>query len=457
MSLSRDLRALWHSRGFRRLTYTRVLSQSGDGMFQVGIATAFFFDPTQAGTARDIAIGFVILLAPFTLVGPFVGPLIDRWQRQRILVVGNLIRVVMVAAICAVLVVDSGTAKWALYTLALLALSVNRFLNAAMTAGIPKVVEPHQLLAANAIMPTLGTIAAAMGGAVGGIATFLAPTTSDASLALTALVGSSIGFGTAAWATTGLGRRKLGPEHPLESLHFAQQLRSLGHELRDGIVYLRARVTPFQALGVMAAQRLLYGVMFVAAILIARNILGDPAHPEQAIQKFTIVLGFAAVGFGLAAVITPAIVDRIPPKNWIVLSLLIGAAGQAVLAASSQAWALFTAAIVVSYAVQAAKIAVDTIVQRDTDDAVRGRAFTLYDMAFNVAFILSAVVGALVLPDSGYSRAAMAVLVVAYVVVAAVYSRAPTEPMPARVPTQREGYAEGKGSAGGNGDNEVDA
>jgi len=445
MSLSRDLRVLWRARGFRRLTYARLLSQGGDGMFQVGIATAFFFDPTQAGTAREIAIGFVILLAPFTLLGPFVGPLIDRWQRQRIVLVGNLIRVVMVGAICAVLVVDGPL--WMLYTLSLLALSVNRFLNAALTAGIPKVVEPHLLLTANAILPTLGTIAAAIGGAVGGIVTFVSPATSDSSLAFTALVGSGIAQAAAAAATTLLRRNELGPENPLESLHLAQQVRRLGGELGEGVAYLRARVTPFQALGVMAAQRLLYGVMFVAAILISRNILGDPDHPEQAVQKFTIVLGFAAVGFGLAAIITPSVANRMQPQRWIVISLVVGAIGQSILAVSSQSWALFTAAIVVSYAVQAGKIAVDTIVQRDTEDEVRGRAFTLYDMAFNLAFILSAVVGALLLPDSGYSRPVMIALVVAYLLVAAVYVRAPRSPMPAPVTEPLEDYSAADGSA----------
>jgi len=439
MSLSRDLRTLWHARGFRRLTYVRLVSQAGDGMFQVGIATAFFFDPTQAATARDIAIGFVILLAPFTLVGPFVGPLIDRWQRQRILLVGNLTRVAMVIAIYAVLLVDGP--DWILYTLALLALSVNRFLNAAMTAGIPKVVEPHELLAANAIMPTLGTIASAIGGAMGGIVTFIAPATSDSSLAMTALAGSGLALAAAAGTTLLLGRRQLGPETPLQALRLAHQVRQLGSELSEGVVYLKARVTPFQALGVMAAQRLLYGVMFVSAILISRNILGDPDHPEQAIQKFTIVLAFAAVGFGLAAVITPSVANRMQPQRWIVLSLLVGAAGQTVLAVSAQPWALFTAAIVVSYAVQAAKIAVDTIVQRDTEDAVRGRAFTLYDMAFNLAFILSAVVGALVLPDAGYSRRVTGALVAAYLIVAAIYVRAPRKPMPAPIPDQLADYS----------------
>jgi MFS family permease len=429
MSLSHDLRGLARTPGFRRLTYSRLLSQGGDGMFQVGIATAFFFDPTQAATARDIAVGFIILLAPFTIVGPFVGPLIDRWQRQRIILVGNVLRVAMVAGICAVLLADGPV--WALYGLALLALSVNRFLNAALTAGIPKVVRANELLAANSIMPTLGTIAAAIGGAIGGVVTFVAPSTSDSSLALAALVGSGLAFVAAAGATTLLGRRDLGPDHPLEKLHLAQQVRQLGRELAEGVSYLRARVTPFQALGVMAAQRLLYGVMFVAAILISRNILGDPGHPERAVQNFTIVLGFAAVGFGLAAIITPWLATRMEPQRWIIISLLIGAMGQAVLAASSEPWALLTAAVVVSYAVQAGKIAVDTIVQRDTEDSLRGRAFTLYDMAFNVAFILSAVVGALVLPDSGYSRAVIAGLVVAYLAVAAIYVRAPRVPLPA--------------------------
>ncbi len=87
--------------------------------------------------------------------------------------------------------------------------------------------------------------------------------------------------------------------------------------------------------------------------------------------------------------------------------------------------------MIVSFAVQAGKIAVDTIVQRDTEDHVRGRAFTLYDMAYNVAFISAAVIGALVLPDTGWSRPVMVGIAIAYVLVAALYSRTPREPSPA--------------------------
>ena len=425
MSLASDLRVLWRARGFRRLTYARLVSQGGDGMFQVGIATAFFFDPTHATSGRDIAIGFATLLAPFTIVGPFVGPLTDRWQRQRIVLVGNLVRLVLVAAILASVI--AGAPLWTLYALALLTLSVNRFLLAAMTAGLPQVVPPGELLAANSVLPTLGTLSAALGGALGAILSFASPSSSDSSIALAALTGAAIAFGVSSWLTTWLRRTELGPVVPLASLDFVHQVGVLVSELMDGVRHLAARRTPLHALGVMAAQRLLYGMLFVAAILMSRSVFGD-ASGADALANFTIVLGFAAIGFGIAAVVTPVFGERVDRHRWIVLCLIVGAVGQGLLALSTQVWALLTAAVVVSFAVQGAKIAIDTIIQRDTDDSVRGRAFTLYDVLYNVAFISAAVVAGWTLPDSGYSAPVMAGLVVAYLVVAAIYSRTPKHP-----------------------------
>ena len=394
-------------------------------MFQVGIATAFFFDPTHATSGRDIAIGFATLLAPFTIVGPFVGPLTDRWQRQRIVLVGNLVRLVLVAAILASVI--AGAPLWTLYALALLTLSVNRFLLAAMTAGLPQVVPPGELLAANSVLPTLGTLSAALGGALGAILSFASPSSSDSSIALAALTGAAIAFGVSSWLTTWLRRTELGPVAPLASLDFVRQVGVLVSELMDGVRHLAARRTPLHALGVMAAQRLLYGMLFVAAILMSRSVFGD-ASGADALANFTIVLGFAAIGFGIAAVVTPVFGERVDRHRWIVLCLIVGAVGQGLLALSTQVWALLTAAVVVSFAVQGAKIAIDTIIQRDTDDSVRGRAFTLYDVLYNVAFISAAVVAGWTLPDSGYSAPVMAGLVVAYLVVAAIYSRTPKHP-----------------------------
>ncbi len=55
-------------------------------MFQVGLATLFFFSPEKASTASGVAIAFAVLLLPFTIVGPWAGVLLDRWRRRQVLV-----------------------------------------------------------------------------------------------------------------------------------------------------------------------------------------------------------------------------------------------------------------------------------------------------------------------------------------------------------------------------------
>lgn len=420
MSFAADLRHLWKSRGFRILTWVRLASQGGDGAFQVGIVTAFFFDPNAGATPVDIAAGFAIMFAPFTLAGPLVGPFIDRWHRQRIVVVGNLIRIGMVAGIIGAILADAP--RPVLYGLALATLSINRFLNAALSAGIPQVVEREDLLTANAILPTLGTIAAALGATIGGVASFVWVGVSEDQKSLIALVGAAVAFGTSSWIGTALSRSSLGPEATVDGKRAAAQTVHLVRELAEGVRHLRERVTPFHALGVMAATRLLYGLMFVSSILISRGLLGGGAG---GLKGFTAVLAFAAAGFGLAAILTPTFAHRIDRHRWIVLCLVIAAVGQTMLAISSAPWALFSAALVISFAVQSGKIGVDTIVQKDTDDAFRGRAFVLYDVAYNVAYILSAAIGAIVLPDNGYSHVVMGALVVAYLATAFGYAKAP--------------------------------
>ncbi|MBN2177487.1 MAG: MFS transporter [Demequinaceae bacterium] len=426
MSALTELRHLLRGVGFRRLAGARLLSQLGDGMFQAGLAAYLFFNPTEATTAAEIALGFLLLFAPFTLVGPFVGPLIDRWQRQRIILVGNVVRLVL-AGLLGYLIVSGGPDAL-VYVVALLTLSLNRFLLAAMTAAIPRVVADEDLLTANAILPTLGTLAALLGAGVGVVVTFFAPGLPEHLQALAALSLAGVAFGLSSWVTTTIGRTELGPIHPLDAARMREHLRDLVRGLRSGARYLARRVTPLHALLVMAAQRFLYGLMFVASIIISREILAGPTSDDGGLGDFGTVLVAAGIGFALAAILTPALGHRISRHGWVVACLLVGSLGQGLLALSSSAAALLSAAIIVSFAVQGGKIAIDTIVQRDTEDEVRGRAFILYDMAYNVAIIVAAAVCAFVLPDNGYSVSVMATAAVAYLVLALLYALAPREP-----------------------------
>src|SRR5690606_37870507 len=196
VSVLSDLRTLVVHPGFRKRFTVRLGSQCGDGMVQVGLAPLFFFSPQNMATAGGVAAAFAVLLLPFTVVGPFAGPLLDRWRRRQVLFLGNAVRVVL-ALVLAVLI-GTGGVTTAVYVLALVTLGVNRFLLAALSAGLPRVVPRDQLLIANTLTPTLGAVSAVVGAVLGLLIGFLVP---DAVTDSAALVCAGLLFGAASALT----------------------------------------------------------------------------------------------------------------------------------------------------------------------------------------------------------------------------------------------------------------
>lgn len=410
-----DLRVVAVHRDFRRLFAVRLVSQCGDGMFQIGLATLFFFAPERLTTAADVAAAFAVLLLPFTVVGPFAGPLLDRWRRRQVLLLGNATRLVL-TLVLAVLMVTVGVGP-AVYVLALVTLGINRFLLAALSAALPRVVPREQLLMANTLTPTLGAVSAVVGAGVGLAIGFLVPagTLEDGVvLAVAALL-----FGGASALALRLGRDQLGPEQ--RSRHLREDLAATAAELRDGARQLIALRTPAHALAVMGVHRFLYGVNFIALILISRNLLSDPTDAAAGLAVFGLLTSISFAGNGLGIVLTPLAHERMSPAAWVTLCLGLGALSQVVLATSPAFGVVAAAAVLLGLSVQGAKIAVDTIVQRDTDDGVRGRAFALYDVLYNAAFVGAAALAAVALPDDGWSRPVLATLAVVYVLTAVTY------------------------------------
>ena len=110
--------------GFGRLFTVRLAGQFGDGIFQASLAGAVLFSPDRQAHASDVAAGFAVLLLPYSLVGPFAGVLLDRWWRQRVLVVANLLRAVAVLGVAAE--IAAGYTGIAFYASALVVVSISR-------------------------------------------------------------------------------------------------------------------------------------------------------------------------------------------------------------------------------------------------------------------------------------------------------------------------------------------
>jgi MFS family permease len=428
-----DLKQLWPLVDFRRLLTVRLVSQCSDGLFQAGLATLFFFSPENATTATGVAAAFAVLLLPFTVVGPWAGVLLDRWRRRQVLLIGNLVRTALTLLVA--LVMATAGVGPAVYVLALVTLSVNRFLLSALSASQPRVVAGPLLLTANSITPTLGTVSAGLGVGAGLGLGLLLPDGGAKDIASLLLAAALMA--TAAGLATRLGRDRLGPDVRADAGEMRRALATLARGLVDGARYLVRRGTPARALGVMTVHRFLYGAVFIASILISRNLLSDPADARAGLVTFGTVGAVTGIGFALAIVVTPLVSPVLGPHGWITVCLLLAGATQALLAVTVAYPAVLAGSLLLGLAAQGAKIAVDTIVQRDTADEFRGRAFALYDVLYNAAFVGAAALAAVALPDTGWSRGVFALLAAVYVTAALVYRNRATEPSEVPLPAPR--------------------
>ncbi len=94
-----DLMVVLRGGNFRKLFSVRLVSQAGDGAFQVGLASLIFFSPERATTPTAVALAAVVTVVPYTLIGPFAGVLLDVWQRRQVLLLANAVRSVMVLGV----------------------------------------------------------------------------------------------------------------------------------------------------------------------------------------------------------------------------------------------------------------------------------------------------------------------------------------------------------------------
>jgi MFS family permease len=425
MRAARHLSHLLRGHRFRQLFTVRVTSQLTDGVFQVAVASYVIFSPEQQPSPEAIAGALAVVLLPFSALGPFVGVFLDRWSRRQVLAWSNFVRVALVGALTVGVAADLRGP--ALFGLILVCLSVNRFLLAGLSASLPHVVLNEDLVTANAVTPTAGTMAFLLGLGVGTGARLLWEAGGvDGDVGVLAI--AAVLYGGAGLTALRIPRDLLGPDYDPDRPAVREAARHVVRGLRDGLRHLADRRAAAYGLGAIGAHRFFYGISTVSLILLYRNYFHEASETGAALNDLSVAILVSGVGFFAAAFVTPVVTDRVPLRTWVLMLLVLAAVTQAFPASLYTRPALLVAAFFLGLASQGIKISVDTMVQAHVDDAFRGRVFALYDVIFNVAFVAAAGVAALVLPASGKSYAVLAVIAAGYLVTAIVYARVSREP-----------------------------
>jgi MFS family permease len=414
-----DLRAVLAERNFRRLFGTRLISQTGDGVFTAGVGTYVFFNAETFPSPAAGAAAFAVLYLPYSLIGPFAGVFIDRWSRRQILVWSALLRAVFVALTAALMALGNRGAL--LYVAVLLVLGVNRFFLSSLSAALPHVVADDKLVMANSVSATLGGLMAALGGIIG-LVVNAATGDSRRGAAVTLLVAGVCYAGAGLVAAT-LRRDLLGPaperrQRPAGRLR--AEITSVAAGLSEGARYLWRLRGPRAVLGATGGNRLLYGALFLMSILLYRNYFYR-SSVTTAEGHFTVLVTLSAVGYGCAALITPPTTRRLAKPVWITLLLAASAVITGTIGETFSPIAFLALAFALGLSAQAVAICSTTILQEEVDDAYRGRMFAFYDMTFNVTYVIGAALSVAFMPSDGRSPVLIGIVAAGYAIVAGVY------------------------------------
>jgi len=380
-----------------RLLLVRWTGQATDGIFQGALATFVLFSPERQANALNAALAFAVVLLPYSLIGPFVGTVLDRVSRQRALVISNFSRALDLILIA--LLVSTGRTGLELTILVLIAFGINRLILAATSAGLPLLVDQPNLISANAMAVTGGSVFLVLGGGLGlGLRKVLDSLGTADHVDSYLIISAAFGYAMASVLALRLRKLEIGPvahEHKPASL--AQGFI----EMREGWKFLEVHADAFRGILANGFQRGGLTALTLVGLMLERNTFNDPANPEAGLSGLAFAFSIAGIGIVLGALIAPFGVIKYGRHTWMRSMMYLSVIGPLPLAIWGSETTLFLAAFLTSLFGQSFKVTNDALVQSKIDDYYRGRVFAVYDVLVNAAIVSGGLIAALLLSDSG--------------------------------------------------------
>jgi MFS family permease len=406
-------------KALRPLLRTRWTGQFTDGLFQSALASFVLFSPERQASALNAAVAFAVVLLPYSIVGPMVGTLLDRFSRQRAVLYSNLTRAFTLLFIA--LLIFQGRTGIELTIFVLIAFGVNRLILAGLSAGLPLVAPRSSLIAANALAVTGGSVWVVLGGGMGLLIRRITDSFASADHADGYLVLAAAGgyFITALLAAM-MKKDEIGPSpHQIRKGSLLEGFI----EVREGFKFLAVHQDAARGIVATAIHRGGITALTLTAMLLERNTFHDPNNSDAGLAGLSIALSIAAVGFTIGALIAPMGVRWIGRHRWMRLSMFAASFGALFLLIDRTQVLLCIAAFTTGLFGQSVKVTNDALVQSKISDEFRGRVFAVYDVVVNGLIVSFAIIAALLLPQSGDTWVVPLLVSIAYFLVALIALR----------------------------------
>ncbi|MFF9350904.1 MFS transporter [Streptomyces sp. NPDC014734] len=399
--------------GLGKLIELHAVNGAGDVMITVALASTVFFSvPTDEARGR-VALYLAVTMAPFTLLAPVIGPLLDRLPhgRRAAMAGAMLARAVLALAMSGAV----ATGGLELYPAALGVLVCSKAYGVVRSAVVPRLLPPRiSLVRANARVTLAGLLATGLAAPVGAGLQFVGPAWPLYGACAVFAGGTVLAFTLPPEVDSAKGERKarlvppygVTPSRPRAERNGRRWGRAGNGERRPGLRSVGPSV--LNGLQANTAHRALSGflIFFLAFLLRDQPLAG---------QSAAVSLGIVGVAAGIGNALGTAVGSwlRARGPEVIAASVLALALGVAVLAA------LFFGTVTVAalsatagFSQALSKLSLDAMIQRDVPEEVRASAFARAETVLQMAWVAGGGIGIL-LPLNGVLGMAVAAAVLA--------------------------------------------
>ncbi|ODA75634.1 Major Facilitator Superfamily protein [Streptomyces sp. AVP053U2] len=384
------------ARGIRRATHAHGAGESGlgklielhgvngagDVMITVALASTVFFSvPTDEARGR-VALYLAITMAPFTLLAPVVGPLLDRLPHgRRAAMAGAMLARAILALVLSGAVVTGGLQ---LYPAALGVLVSSKAYGVVRSAVVPRLLPPaFSLVKANSRVTLGGLLATGIAAPIGAGLHQIGPRWPLYGAFVLFVTGAVLAFTLPSKVDSAKGEDTALLAADEEHLH-GPHLKPVK---RPGLRTVGPAVT--HALAANASIRCLTGfLIFFLAFLLREH----PMSGQSAAVSLAVVGVAAGTGNALGTAVGASLRSRAP-------EIIIVTVVACVAAAAITAAALFGAVVIAclagiaGFAQALAKLSLDALIQRDVPELVRTSAFARSETLLQMSWVLGGAIG----------------------------------------------------------------
>jgi predicted MFS family arabinose efflux permease len=358
---------LRHHRDFMRLWRAQAASNFGDWIYSLAVATSL---AQRGGGPESFALLLILQVAPSTLVGALGGPLVDRMSRKRLMLGADILRAVAVLT----LFVGATPSRLHLYAVAFALGLFGALFQPSFHASLPNLVPSERLVAANALVSMTFHVAVMAGPITGGlIVTHLG-------------IEAAFAINAASFVLSAVLVARARLPHAPRRAQAESPLRALAESIR----YIRT--TP-----------LVRGIFAALAVIMLASAIKTPLEPLFILrtlgrrpEALGLVGGAWGLGMVLGSLAAPAAARRWARERLFAMSIAL--VGVAVLIASQQ-WLLSPVLLLwflAGVGNGGGSVFYESLLQERVPDAIRGRVLAASEAVLDGAFLVGALLAALI-------------------------------------------------------------